>query len=40
MHNLAGWDRLLGFPRETIAGRLANGWSEERALTTPVRGNK
>lgn len=36
--NITTWASLVGLPRTTIKGRLRNGWSVERALTTPRRG--
>ena len=33
----AQWGRKLGFPKNLIRKRLVKGWSEERALTTPVQ---
>lgn len=33
---LAEWSREVGISRDTISGRLNNGWSEEEALTTPI----
>ena len=34
---MAEWDRVLGLRRGTIAARMRNGWTEERAVTTPRR---
>lgn len=34
----AEWARLTGIPKNTIRGRLKMGWSEEKAVTTPVIG--
>lgn len=34
---LAEWCRELGLVRDSVAKRLADGWSAERALSTPIR---
>jgi hypothetical protein len=34
---IAQWARELGINHLTLRGRIQNGWSVERALTTPVR---
>lgn len=34
---IAEWVESTGIPRDTIAQRLALGWSDERTLTEPVR---
>lgn len=34
--NIRDWERKLGFPGKVINDRLRRGWSEERALTTPL----
>ncbi len=34
---LAAWTELLGFSRSLIYARLANGWSVQAALSTPVK---
>jgi len=31
------WDIELGFPKGTVRGRLHRGWSDERAVTQPMR---
>lgn len=36
--NLADWAREVGMTANTLAMRVRNGWSAERALTQPVRG--
>lgn len=36
-HCLSEWDEICSFPSGTIRTRLARGWSEKRALTTPQR---
>lgn len=36
-HTLAEWNRICGFTRGTIDGRLSKGWSVERAITTPIK---
>lgn len=36
-HCLSEWEEILGFPRGVLSTRLCQGWSEERALTQPVR---
>jgi hypothetical protein len=33
--NLSQWCELLGVSREMVRGRLARGWTVERAFTTP-----
>jgi hypothetical protein len=38
--HLKEWGRVLGINAHTIGGRLRNGWSEERALTQPVKKKK
>lgn len=35
-HHISDWARVLGMPRAALAKRLQQGWSVERALTTPV----
>lgn len=37
---LCEWDKRLGIPAKTIERRLREGWSVERALTTPNRAPK
>lgn len=34
-HCITHWERITGIHRKTIAKRLDNGWTVERALTTP-----
>lgn len=34
---VAEWCERLGLPRDTVGKRLASGWSDEEALSTPVR---
>jgi hypothetical protein len=34
---LAEWSRLLGIHHSTVLARIKGGWSEERALSVPVR---
>jgi hypothetical protein len=34
---LAEWADVSGLPRKLIGDRLASGWSEEKAVTTPAR---
>jgi hypothetical protein len=34
---LTDWSNATGIKVQTILGRLHHGWSEERALTTPVQ---
>lgn len=36
---LSDWARELGIKQVTLSARLRNGWSHERALTTPLRGS-
>lgn len=35
--NRAEWERELGLPSHTLTNRYRLGWSDEKALTTPVR---
>lgn len=35
---VAGWARCLGMDRSTLAARLSSGWSVEKALTSPLKG--
>lgn len=35
-HSLSWWSRHLGVSRQTLHKRLLDGWSVERALTTPL----
>lgn len=37
VHCITEWEDILGLKRGTIDGRIRNGWSAERAITTPVR---
>jgi hypothetical protein len=37
---IAQWTRHLGFKRPTLKARLRKGWPIEKALTTPLRGQK
>ena len=37
---LAQWAEELGMNRDTLRGRLRNGWSVRRALTTPIGGSR
>jgi hypothetical protein len=36
-HTIAEWAEILGIKKTTIKERLKRGWSDEKALTTPVR---
>jgi hypothetical protein len=36
-HTIAEWTEILGLPDNIINHRLRRGWTEERALSTPVR---
>ena len=36
----AEWNRIAGLPAEVLAWRLNNGWSMDRAMTTPLRVKK
>lgn len=37
---LQGWTKRLGFKKNTLRARICDyGWSIEKALTTPIRGN-
>jgi hypothetical protein len=38
--SLGGWDRELGFGKDTVASRIRQGWAEVDALTTPKRSNQ
>lgn len=35
-HNLTEWSKRTGFSSATIYGRLLRGWSDEKAITTPL----
>lgn len=35
--NMTQWERELGFNKDNIYNRLRRGWSEEKALSTPLR---
>ena len=37
---LAEWSEALGWPRHVLWGRIRNGWSDERAITTPWTGDE
>lgn len=39
-HTIAEWSELLGIKKTTIKERLKCGWTDEQALTTPVRKRK
>ena len=34
------WSERLGIPKHTLYGRIRQGWSVERSLTTPVRSHR
>jgi hypothetical protein len=34
--SIAGWSRRIGIPYGTLSKRFDNGWTTERALTTPL----
>lgn len=34
----SSWSRYLGGSTSLVAGRLAKGWTEEKAVTTPIKG--
>lgn len=36
-HTVAQWERILGFPENRLGQRLRLGWSDERALSTPLQ---
>lgn len=36
-HTITEWSEILGIGKTTIKERLKSGWSEEKALTAPVR---
>lgn len=36
-HNLKEWSLITGMPYGTMQARHANGWDDERTITTPVR---
>lgn len=36
-HTISEWSEILGINKSTISMRLRNGWSDEDALTVPVR---
>ncbi len=36
-HNIAQWERIRGFNKDTIGSRIRAGWTHERAIMTPVR---
>jgi len=38
--NIAQWEKVLKFKTGTIKARLSYGWSEQKALTTPIKTNK
>jgi hypothetical protein len=38
--NLADWARTIGLTPNALAMRLRNGWSIERAISTPLRRKK
>lgn len=37
VHTLQEWSEKLGIPKNTIAMRVARGWTMEKALSTPVK---
>jgi hypothetical protein len=39
-HTITQWSRITGINKGTLRDRIEAGWSEERALTTPVRKHK
>lgn len=39
-HTTAEWGRILNISRFTLFARLKKGWSVEKTLSTPLRGNK
>lgn len=39
-HTITEWAELLGIKKTTIKERLKCGWTDEQALTTPVRKRK
>lgn len=39
-HSVAEWSRILDISRYALYARLKKGWSVEKTLTTPLRGNK
>jgi hypothetical protein len=38
--SISGWSESLGISRRTLQSRHANGWSDERIVTTPVGGKQ
>lgn len=37
---MSEWADFMGIPKDTLKRRIYQGWSVEKALTTPVRGHK
>ena len=41
VQSIVSWEKELGFPRSTLDNRLNKlGWTVEKALTTPYKGEK
>ena len=38
-NTISGWVRRLGWNRKSLAGRIAAGWSHEKAIKTPMGKN-
>lgn len=39
-HTLAEWSEITGVPYDTLWARIKKGWSVEKSLTQPSRGQK
>lgn len=37
VHTMAEWARILDINHDTLASRIKLGWSDEKALSTPIR---